>query len=152
MMTMLGSLAAVGVVGVLSIAPATSAAAHTARSAGTGQVAAGKCPVDHHVYASAKSAKRSGSSVKVRVHLGKADCGPDGEGFKFAKRVTILTVHKGAIVKVIKNVIASGKDARIPVAELPHYVNRSISKNDDNVFRVTGHRSAVKDFVQIFIS
>jgi hypothetical protein len=148
-MTIGGRLAAVGVVGALSVAPALTSSASAARSGG---VAAAKCPVDHHVYATAKSAKRSGTSVKLRVTLGKADCGLDGRGYKFGKRVTVLTVHKGAVVKVLKNITESAKVARIPVADLPRYIDRSVLKSDGNIFRVTGPHAAVKDFVQIFIS
>jgi hypothetical protein len=148
-MTIVGRLAAVGAIGVLPVAPALTSVASAAPSGG---VAAAKCPVDHHVYATAKSAKRSGTSVKVRVTLGKADCGIDGPGFKFVKRVTVLTVHKGAVVKVLKNITESAKDARIPVADLPRYINRSAVKSDGNIFRVTGPHASVKDFVQVFIS
>jgi len=144
-----GRLAIGAVAAVLSLAPATTAMAVTH---GAGAPLSVKCPVDHHVYAIASSAKRSGTSVRVRVKLGKRTCGLDGPGFTFAKKVTVLTVHKGAVVKVLKNVTESGKDARIPVADLPRYINRSAVKSDGNIFRVTGPRAAVKDFVQIFIS
>jgi hypothetical protein len=154
-LTVVGSLAVAISVGVsvcflaLALAPAAAAPARPAAAPGH---SASKCPVDHHVYASVQSAKRSGSSVTVKAKLGKADCGRDGRGYKFGKSVKTLTVPKSAVVKVLKNIVKSVQVSRIPVRQLPHYVNRSYSKNDGNLFQLAGPHKAVKKLTQIFLS
>jgi hypothetical protein len=147
--TTFSAVAAAAMIGVLSLAPAT---AGVAAVAGATQGASAKCPVDHHVYATARSAKRSGSSAKVQVVLGKKTCGLDGPGYKFVKHVTTLTVRKGAVVKVLKNIAKTNAPARIAASKLPRYVNRSEDKTDVNIFQVTGPHKNVKRFIQQFIS
>jgi hypothetical protein len=68
------------------------------------------------------------------------------------KHVTTLTVHKGAVVRVLKNIFKTSKAATIPASQLPHYVNRSEEGTDVNIFQVAGPHKNVKRFVQIFIS
>jgi hypothetical protein len=145
----LGCIAAASMICVLSLVSASASAAPATQHSNH---AASKCPVDHHEYASAESAKRAGNSVVVTAKLGKTTCGRDGVGYKFAKTATTITVPKAAVVKVLKNIMMTAQPARIPVSKLPHYINRGEVQTDGNIFQVTGPNAKIKKFQQVFIS
>jgi hypothetical protein len=142
----IAGIATAGIIGVLSLAPASVAVA-----AGGVSHAPASCHVDHHVYIRATSAKRSGSSVKVRGRLGKHLCGGlDDENYKFGKKVKTVTVPKGAGVSVLVN----GGTVRkhITVRKLPHYLNAAVANAGSDLFQLTGPRTHVKKFNQVFLS
>jgi hypothetical protein len=144
--------AVIGLVGVACLSASAWLVPAVAGPASGDLHGTAKCPVDHHTYASAQSATHHGSAVTIKAKVGKKVCGQDGGSYTFGKKVKTLTVHKSATVKVLKNIMKTAKPARIPVSRLPHYINRSFDKNDDNIFQYSGKLSGIKRFVQVFIS
>jgi hypothetical protein len=143
-----GLVAAASIIGVLSLVPVSAGAATAGHTAPR---LAAKCHVDHHVYAKSLSAKRVGTSVKVEAKLGRHLCGGlDDERYKYGTKTKTITVPKSAHITVLKD----GGTRRVTVAvrKLPHYIKIAVAAAGADYFQLSGPRTHVKKFWQVFFS